>query len=996
MLRLTTFGGLSICTHPAGEGCASSDVLTASGQPRQLQRRSQALLAALAASRVGEMSRDTLALLLWPESRTEQARSALRQTLFRTKRDLGVEELLLGTTDLRLNPAVITSDVAEFTDALARGASERAATLYRGPFLAGFHLTDAPEFERWVEEERERLSSAARAALTDLARGASERGEHEVAAGWWSRLAALDPLDETVAIAYMESLAAAGNVAAALRHARLHETLLQSELDVQPSGAERNLVQRLRTPSSPSASIPAVHPGVHDPAPTSPAPDARVNEGGPPPVDARADRVEAGADAPMLASVSSTTTEEPSATGASRAPATSRVWWMVLMGIAGIALIAGVMSVGARLAGRSDPARSLDQTRVVVAPFDVLDPSMGLWREGMVDVLSRALDGAGPLHTVSPTTAIRAWRGRVSDDESGTAFGRATRAAHVVVGSIISSGPDSIRIVADLIDAVTGHRVAQVARLDAKTRMDRITDELAVSLIRELGGQAPGADVRRTGVGSGASLDALKAFLQGEQAFRRAQWGTARLAYEQAIALDTASPLVLHRLGMVASWERLLQDSLAASYLLRAGALNRGLGPRDSLLVMADSLAAGANVTSSPLQSWTLTRRLFTTLDEAARRYGHDPEVWFALGEARYHFGFGPMVGVSERATLAAFDSAIALDSAFAPAYLHAVEMGFNLGGAALGLRYARAYLARSPTEASHRGVRLVEALVGHGPLDSSRIARLLDTARTSDLVSARTILRRWPDEDESALRLSRVLAAGRPSEYPLFSDTGFMRSRLAQELAFRGHLAEAYRVLGPRDVPIFAELALLDAVPRETARTVFARWLGEQRGDTRLALGWWAGQRDTISLQSFAAAAVRRARTSRSPDERIAAIYDTAAAGAHLALARGDTSAGLARLLMLPDTLCPSCYVHRLTRGQLLRERHRLREAIATLDEPLSAFISPIEISMALERARAAIMLRDEARSTGAYRLVAAAWAHGDASLAPVLAEARKAVGRQ
>ena len=52
-------------------------------------------------------------------------------------------------------------------------------------------------------------------------------------------------------------------------------------------------------------------------------------------------------------------------------------------------------------------------------------------------------------------------------------------------------------------------------------------------------------------------------------------------------------------------------------------------------------------------------------------------------------------------------------------------------------------------------------------------------------------------------------IACGAPPEHlSLFSDTSFMRLRLAQELSFRGHLAEAYRVLGNRESPLFAELA--------------------------------------------------------------------------------------------------------------------------------------------------------------------------------------------
>ena len=36
-----------------------------------------------------------------------------------------------------------------------------ALELYRGPFLPGFFVADAPEFERWMEEERARLRARA-------------------------------------------------------------------------------------------------------------------------------------------------------------------------------------------------------------------------------------------------------------------------------------------------------------------------------------------------------------------------------------------------------------------------------------------------------------------------------------------------------------------------------------------------------------------------------------------------------------------------------------------------------------------------------------------------------------------------------------------------------------------------------------------------------------------------------------------------------------------
>ena len=61
---------------------------------------------------------------------------------------------------LRLNPDRVWSDVREFETARQAGDLERAVELYGGPFLDGFFLTDAQEFERWVENERAGFAQA--------------------------------------------------------------------------------------------------------------------------------------------------------------------------------------------------------------------------------------------------------------------------------------------------------------------------------------------------------------------------------------------------------------------------------------------------------------------------------------------------------------------------------------------------------------------------------------------------------------------------------------------------------------------------------------------------------------------------------------------------------------------------------------------------------------------------------------------------------------------
>jgi DNA-binding SARP family transcriptional activator len=121
------------------------------------------------------------------------ARKGLNQAIFALRQEMGSDDVFLATRDLRLNPDLVTSDVATFSRAYKVGNLEQAAAEYGRPFLDGFHLSDAPEFERWLEEERAGPARDYATSLQRLARRAEEAGDRQEAVEWWRRLAAQDP-----------------------------------------------------------------------------------------------------------------------------------------------------------------------------------------------------------------------------------------------------------------------------------------------------------------------------------------------------------------------------------------------------------------------------------------------------------------------------------------------------------------------------------------------------------------------------------------------------------------------------------------------------------------------------------------------------------------------------------------------------------------------------------------------------------------------------------
>ena len=646
---------------------------------------------------------------------------------------------------------------------------------------------------------------------------------------------------------------------------------------------------------------------------------------------------------------------------------------------------------------------ALEPDVVAIAPFDALSSNLSLWHEGLVDVVSRGLDGAGPIRTVPPIVAMRRWRGR-ADFASAAAFGRETNAGMVVFGNLMEAGADSVRLTASLLDVKAAHVIGDIEVRGVASRMDRLADSLTVALLRELGRIRPIAAVRSGWFGH-HSLPALKAFLRGEQFYRGAAWDSAMMQYQRAVALDSGFPLAWHRMSdVLGCWRRGAPDHpQAILYSLRAGALNRGLPARDSLLIAADSVFDV--LFDGPAD--TLWRehlgRLDAMLEDAARRYPNDPEVWFKLGDALVHL---PPVGrpVLQRA-LDAFDRAIAVDSGFGPAYLHPVELSLALGRQAAARRYLTGYLSLKQADSSSEGMGLVGALLNQPAPWPPNVERQVAEASAYALGNAAWVIRHLPDSAETAVALARAFLKAPKSGDP-FADDSLVRTWfVTMAAAHRGHVREAYRIAG-RSFPLdFAEFAKLGVIPPDTALAAFTRWLREPLARVRsfddlaahiAALSWWAAQRDTAALRAATRQWVTFAGAARhSVELKLWAGYGRDAAQAYATLARGDTAAALRRFVALPDSVCP-CLLDRLVTAELLATHGRLHDAALIVGRPGPILDwDPTEGLLWLTRGRIAERAGDRPTAIGAYRLLTDLWRNADPELWAYVEEARTALKR-
>ena len=144
-------------------------------------RQTAALLARLALWPHRSHAREELVELLWPDAEFDAARARLRQALTSLRRQLeppGVAAgsvLIADRTHVRLNPDAVSTDVAEFEEALRLRQLDRVRTLYKGELLPGF-------YDDWILAERERLQASFDAIPLDapsVPQKAEERAESE-------------------------------------------------------------------------------------------------------------------------------------------------------------------------------------------------------------------------------------------------------------------------------------------------------------------------------------------------------------------------------------------------------------------------------------------------------------------------------------------------------------------------------------------------------------------------------------------------------------------------------------------------------------------------------------------------------------------------------------------------------------------------------------------------------------------------------------------------
>lgn len=929
--------------------------------PAAIQPKRLALLAVLAHEDARGISRDDLIDLLWPPVPSDSVRHNLTQALYALRRDLGHDQLVLGTSRLRLNPAVVEVDLWRFRSAVASGDDAVAVQVYTGPFLDRFSFDGTASFNPWADAVRRAITRDFVTAATRLARALSVQDPAE-ALRTWQRVAAVEPLHSGVMADLAQAMSRTGDRAGAINAIHAFGTRLREELGLPLDGELIALADSIR---SEIKARPALS------SPTAPPP---LTPAAPQPADAGANGTQSA----------------PADRG--RRPRVGR--WPVMAGL-GIAAIAAAWSWS-----RPRPSVVADPLRVAVVPFTTAgDTAHGYLGSGLAQLIADAVDGAGPVRSsMSPPLGAQLADVTTGEDSSALLAGRAVN--RLVTGTITVIR-DSVAVTLAVWEGATMNIRARYRVTGAVAQALFIADDLSRQLLGGLIGTS------RAPVSAGAdgtsSLAAFRYYIEGDAAFRMGRYGEAQRAFQAAVSEDSTFARAYFRLSEAADWNG--DPTLVRAAAARAAELASRLSWRDrTLLEGASAWRDGDNDLAE-----SRARAIVT-------RYPDDHDAWFLLGEVLFHANTIRARPFAEARS--PFERVVALDPANSAALTHLARLDAHRGDPTS----ATSYLARAATAmGSDPGpeFRLFRAVLSGDSAGRRAVMALLPTQAGFVLKDAAERLagyaRTLPEAETVAdVMISRQTGDLRAFGHLTLAELAQAAGQPARAQAEAGRAAEYDRPYGLELRGFLASLPVPRSDYPEIVSRELAAWAPDRTPGPELVA--WAGHRglhNVIRRYLLGMLALRRgdpaaaawadsltAMTESTSGARLAASFGRALR-AHVLAAQGRRREALASLAGLPPPgdqdvqalLVASYQSERFLLATLLAEEDRLDEA-ATVFESLM-FGGRHELVLAapaaIQRARLLVRLGRLDAARADYRLALRTWAAAEPSVRPLADSARR-----
>jgi TolB-like protein len=334
---------------------------------------------------------------------------------------------------------------------------------------------------------------------------------------------------------------------------------------------------------------------------------------------------------------------------------------------------------------RPTPGPAVSSTRIAVLPFKVRGSAeLAYLGGGIVELLSRALDGAGELRTVDPHAVLSTVTADQSAEIGPTQAAEAAQrfgAGRYVLGSVVLAG-GSLEITASVYEVAGGEPLVARAEAADDQQILEVIDDLARQIVAELAG---GADLRlsRLAANTTQSFPALKAYLDGERAYHD---------FDTDIELGTwAAEKALELSDRLSERERRLLEAFRA--------LERNDGR----------------------EAERIYRSIIAT-------YPDELQAWYWLGETLFHFNFRHGRRITEARF--AFERAAFLSPRLIEPLIHFAQVAAAQGRRTEADSLAELLLSLEPAPFAALPMRAFRALLNQ---DTVALAQVEDELRFAD-----------------------------------------------------------------------------------------------------------------------------------------------------------------------------------------------------------------------------------------------------------------------
>ena len=366
---------------------------------------------------------------------------------------------------------------------------------------------------------------------------------------------------------------------------------------------------------------------------------------------------------------------------------------------------------------------------IAVVPFTASGTGVENLGEGMVDLIGGNLDGVGGIRTIESRQVLRAWQRQVKSGtatlDEAIAVARSVKAASVLTGSLLATGQRT-RLTAELYD-LSGKQLAREFVEGPTDSVLTLADALALKLLHGIWRSKEPLPSAKSSAIASTSMEAIRAYLDGEKWYRRGRWDSAQAAYEHALRADSTFAVAWYKLASTLGWEGQVGSASEKTAAKNAVKYSTDLSPRiRSTFVAYEMFQRGRPEAVDSMRVYTA-------------QHPDDADGWYLLGEAQYHTrNYHPL---SAAELVAPFDRVLAIDSTLTAAAIHPMEVALEERDTVLAKRYIKVF---QNAHADDEALGATEALgilngVGFGTAASAstastsgmRMAALTATART-------------------------------------------------------------------------------------------------------------------------------------------------------------------------------------------------------------------------------------------------------------------------